>query len=79
MYCILRRFVWTEAKAKSDGLRPEGWGHGRIGRNVVDADVMRRIREAAPNSDLATIQAGIDDMEADRMQSASEAHAHGRM
>jgi predicted transcriptional regulator len=45
---------------------------------IVDADVMRQMQEALTRSDIAAIQAGINDMEAGRMQPAEEAHRQGR-
>lgn len=73
----LTREQIEQAVLHPDGIECEAEGVDQT-FVLVDADVMRQMIEAASNSDLAAIQAGLDDMEAGRMQSASEAHAHGR-
>ncbi len=45
---------------------------------IIDADVMQQMQEALARNDLSAIQAGIQDMEAGRMQPAEEAHRQGR-
>ena len=45
---------------------------------LVDSEVMRQMQDTAAQSDRNAIQAGIDDMNAGRMQAASIARKAGR-
>jgi len=73
----LTRELTEQALQHPDGFRCQGDGVDKT-FVIIDAEVMRQMQEAIARNDLAAIQAGIDDMEAGRMQSAEEAHHHGR-
>lgn len=68
----------VEAAARNpEGLECEGEGTDKV-FVIVDAEVMRRMKDAIASADHAAIQSGTNDMEAGRMQSATEAHRKGR-
>lgn len=66
-----------QALRHPDGVQCQGDGVDKT-FVIVDAEVMLQMQEAIARNDLAAIQAGINDMEAGRMQPAAEAHRHGR-
>lgn len=73
----LTREQTEEATRHPNGVECQGDGVERR-FVIIDVDVMRQMQDALSRSDHAAIQAGIDDMEAGRMQRASEAHRYGR-
>lgn len=60
-----------------DGVRCQGDGVDQE-FVIVDAEVIDQMRSTIAQSDLAAVRAGIEDMEAGRMQPAAEAHRAGR-
>ena len=73
----LTREQTERAVQQPDGVRCQGDGIDRI-FFIVDAEVLVQMQEAIARSDNAAIQAGINDMEAGRMQPTEDAHRHGR-
>jgi len=73
----LTREQTEEAARHPNGVECQGDGIEKT-FVIVDVDVMRQMQDALARNDLAAIQAGIDDMEAGRIQPAAEAHRHGR-
>ena len=73
----LTREQTEQAVQHPDGVPCQGDGVDKM-FVIVDADVMEQMREAISRSDLAAIQAGINDMEAGKSQPAEEAQRHGR-
>jgi len=73
----LTREQTEEAARHPNGVECQGDGVEKT-FVIVDVDVMRQMQDALARNDHAAIQAGIDDMEAGRMQPATEAHRHGR-
>jgi hypothetical protein len=73
----LNREQTEEVVRNPEGVECHGEGTEKV-FVIVDADVMRRMQDALAATDHAAIQAGIDDMEAGRMQPATEAHRQGR-
>ena len=65
------------ASRNPEGVECEGEGTDKV-FVIVDAEVMRRMKDSIGSADHAAIQAGIEDMEADRLQSAEQAHRQGR-
>ena len=73
----LTREQTEEAVRNPEGVECKGDGTEKV-FIIVEADVMRRMQNALAGTDHAAIQAGIDDMQAGRMQPATEAHRKGR-
>ncbi len=73
----LTREQTEEAARHPNGVECRGEGNEKT-FVIVDVDVMRQMQDALARSDHAAIQAGIDDMEAGKMQPVAEAHRHGR-
>jgi len=73
----LTREQTEAAVGKPDGVECQGDGVEKM-FVIVDADVMHQMKDALARTDHAAIQAGIDDMEAGRMQPAADAHRRGR-
>ncbi|WP_417731746.1 hypothetical protein [Rosistilla oblonga] len=73
----LSRELTEQALLHPNGVQCQGDGVDKT-FVIIDAEVMLQMREAISRNDHAEIQAGINDMEAGRMQPAEEAHRHGR-
>lgn len=73
----LTREQTEEATRHPNGVECQGEGVEKT-FVIVDVDVMRQMQDTLARSDHAAIQAGIDDMEAGRMQPAAEAYRQGR-
>ena len=73
----LTRELTEQALQNPDGVQCQGDGVEKM-FVIIDADIMSQMQEAIARNDHAAIQAGINDMEAGRMQPAEEAYRHGR-